>query len=119
MVTCPLSEFFCVKVTLIFPESIAEKKSTVSELPTLSALNIEFKDNGKQTGRIANNTVKQILNVIFMPKPVWAIGFALEQPLRDAALACSVSGTSEQLEYASTVSELFEPFRQSRFFINK
>ncbi|MDR1480683.1 MAG: hypothetical protein LBJ00_17300 [Planctomycetaceae bacterium] len=30
--------------------------------------------------------------VFVIPKPVWAVGFALEQPLRDATLACSASG---------------------------
>ncbi|MDR1479536.1 MAG: hypothetical protein LBJ00_11410 [Planctomycetaceae bacterium] len=31
---------------------------------------------------------RQIRRVIgFIPNPVWAVGFALEQPLRDAALA--------------------------------
>jgi hypothetical protein len=34
-----------------------------------------------------------------IPKPVLAVGFALEQPLRDATLACSASGISKQLEY--------------------
>ncbi|MDR1477367.1 MAG: hypothetical protein LBJ00_00315 [Planctomycetaceae bacterium] len=34
-----------------------------------------------------------------IPKPVWAVGFALEQPLRDATLACSASGILKQLEY--------------------
>ncbi|MDR1480346.1 MAG: hypothetical protein LBJ00_15530 [Planctomycetaceae bacterium] len=33
-----------------------------------------------------------------IPKPVWAVGFAPEQPLRDATLACSASGISKQLE---------------------
>ncbi|MDR1479452.1 MAG: hypothetical protein LBJ00_10990 [Planctomycetaceae bacterium] len=28
----------------------------------------------------------------FIPQPVWALGFALEQPLRDVAIACPVSG---------------------------
>ncbi|MDR1478969.1 MAG: hypothetical protein LBJ00_08505 [Planctomycetaceae bacterium] len=40
---------------------------------------------------------KQTLHVI--PKPVWGVGFALEQPLRDATLACSASGISKQLKY--------------------
>ncbi|MDR1477783.1 MAG: hypothetical protein LBJ00_02450 [Planctomycetaceae bacterium] len=30
-----------------------------------------------------------------------AVGFALEQPLRDVTLACSASGILEQLEYIS------------------
>ncbi|MDR1478718.1 MAG: hypothetical protein LBJ00_07225 [Planctomycetaceae bacterium] len=36
---------------------------------------------------------------LIIPKLVWAVGFALEQPLRDATLACSASGISKQLEY--------------------
>ncbi|MDR1478951.1 MAG: hypothetical protein LBJ00_08410 [Planctomycetaceae bacterium] len=34
-----------------------------------------------------------------IPQPVWAIGFALEQPLRDAMLACPAAGISKQLEH--------------------
>ncbi|MDR1478795.1 MAG: hypothetical protein LBJ00_07625 [Planctomycetaceae bacterium] len=34
-----------------------------------------------------------------MPKPVWAIGFAPEQPLHVVTLACLASGISKQLEY--------------------
>jgi hypothetical protein len=37
---------------------------------------------------------------MFTPKPVWAIGFALEQPLHVVALPCSASGISKQLEYS-------------------
>ncbi|MDR1478884.1 MAG: hypothetical protein LBJ00_08075, partial [Planctomycetaceae bacterium] len=36
---------------------------------------------------------------IVIPKPAWAVGFALEQPLSDATLACSASGILKQLEY--------------------
>ncbi|MDR1479545.1 MAG: hypothetical protein LBJ00_11455 [Planctomycetaceae bacterium] len=32
-----------------------------------------------------------------IPKPVWAAGFAPEQPLRDATLACSASGIQNSL----------------------
>ncbi|MDR1479521.1 MAG: hypothetical protein LBJ00_11335 [Planctomycetaceae bacterium] len=31
-----------------------------------------------------------------IPKPVWAVGFAPEQPLRDATLACPASGIVKQ-----------------------
>jgi hypothetical protein len=34
-----------------------------------------------------------------IPKPVWAIGFALEQSLHVVTLACSASGILKQLEY--------------------
>jgi hypothetical protein len=32
------------------------------------------------------------ISMNFIPKPVWAVGFALEQPLHVVTLACSVSG---------------------------
>jgi hypothetical protein len=38
-----------------------------------------------------------------IPKPVWAVGFAIEQPLRDATLACSASEISKQLERKYTL----------------
>ncbi|MDR1480816.1 MAG: hypothetical protein LBJ00_17965 [Planctomycetaceae bacterium] len=40
-----------------------------------------------------------------IPKPVLAVGFSPEQPLRDAALACSASGISKQLEYVPVARE--------------
>ncbi|MDR1479804.1 MAG: hypothetical protein LBJ00_12800 [Planctomycetaceae bacterium] len=39
-------------------------------------------------------------NTTTIPKPVWAVGFAPEQPLRDATLACSASGILKQLGYS-------------------
>jgi hypothetical protein len=42
-----------------------------------------------------------------IPKPVWAVGFALEQPLRDATLACSASGISKQLEHTASKKYFF------------
>ncbi|MDR1478634.1 MAG: hypothetical protein LBJ00_06800 [Planctomycetaceae bacterium] len=39
------------------------------------------------------NTIADIL------KPVWAIGFAIEQPLHVVTLACSASGILKQLKY--------------------
>jgi hypothetical protein len=33
-----------------------------------------------------------------IPKPVWAVGFVLEQMLRDAAFTCSVSGILKRLQ---------------------
>ncbi|MDR1479052.1 MAG: hypothetical protein LBJ00_08920 [Planctomycetaceae bacterium] len=42
-----------------------------------------------------------------IPKPVWAVGIALEQPLRDAALACSASGILKQLEYTCSGISFF------------
>jgi uncharacterized protein YfaS (alpha-2-macroglobulin family) len=38
-------------------------------------------------------------NLICIPKPVWAVGFALEQPLHVVALTCSASGILKQLEH--------------------
>ncbi|MDR1480157.1 MAG: hypothetical protein LBJ00_14570 [Planctomycetaceae bacterium] len=35
-----------------------------------------------------------------IPKPVWAVGFAPEQPLRDVTIACPASGILKQLEYS-------------------
>ncbi|MDR1480005.1 MAG: tetratricopeptide repeat protein [Planctomycetaceae bacterium] len=46
--------------------------------------------------KLTNESLEKSSNI---PKPVWAVGFAHEQPLRDATLACSVSGISKQLEY--------------------
>ncbi|MDR1480478.1 MAG: prepilin peptidase [Planctomycetaceae bacterium] len=43
-----------------------------------------------------------------IPKPVLAVGFAHEQPLRDATLACPTSGISKQLEY-KIPAKLFVP----------
>ncbi|MDR1480737.1 MAG: tryptophan synthase subunit alpha, partial [Planctomycetaceae bacterium] len=43
----------------------------------------------------AENAAELMQHVI--PKPVWAVGFAHEQPLRDVTLACSASGISKQL----------------------
>jgi hypothetical protein len=50
-----------------------------------------------------------------IPKPVWAVGFALEQPLRDATLACSASGISKQLEY--NVCQLYLVFCCENIFV--
>jgi hypothetical protein len=33
-----------------------------------------------------------------IPKPVWVIGFAIEQPLRIVAIVCSASGILKQIE---------------------
>ncbi|MDR1479163.1 MAG: hypothetical protein LBJ00_09490 [Planctomycetaceae bacterium] len=40
---------------------------------------------------------KYIFTVI--PKPLWAVGFTLEQPLHVVALACSAFGILKQLEH--------------------
>ncbi|MDR1479434.1 MAG: hypothetical protein LBJ00_10900 [Planctomycetaceae bacterium] len=40
-----------------------------------------------------------MLKIPVIPKPVWAVGFVLEQPLHVVALASSASGISKQLEY--------------------
>ncbi|MDR1479071.1 MAG: hypothetical protein LBJ00_09025 [Planctomycetaceae bacterium] len=39
--------------------------------------------------------------------PVWAVGFALEQPLLVVTLACSASGILKQLEYSEDKKALF------------
>ncbi|MDR1478522.1 MAG: hypothetical protein LBJ00_06220 [Planctomycetaceae bacterium] len=39
-----------------------------------------------------------------IPKPVWVIGFAPEQPLHVVALACSASGNLKSLQYKSYVA---------------
>ncbi|MDR1478752.1 MAG: BatA domain-containing protein [Planctomycetaceae bacterium] len=44
-----------------------------------------------------------------IPKPVWAAGFAHEQPLRDATLAYSASGISKQLEHNIAYTILSPP----------
>ncbi|MDR0390267.1 MAG: hypothetical protein LBH59_00030 [Planctomycetaceae bacterium] len=38
-------------------------------------------------------------NPYSIPKPVWAVGFALEQTLRDAALAVSALRILKQLQH--------------------
>jgi hypothetical protein len=38
-----------------------------------------------------------------IPKPVWAIGFAIEQPLHVVALACPASGILKQLEHIAPI----------------
>ncbi|MDR1477491.1 MAG: transglutaminase-like domain-containing protein [Planctomycetaceae bacterium] len=48
-------------------------------------------------------SVKVVDSRSVIPKPVCAVGFALEQPLHDATLACSASGISKQPEYIVTV----------------
>ncbi|MDR1477963.1 MAG: hypothetical protein LBJ00_03385 [Planctomycetaceae bacterium] len=52
-----------------------------------------------------------------IPMPVWAIGFAPEQPLRDATLACSATGTSKQLE-RELFSKKFKLRFASIFFVS-
>ncbi|MDR1480002.1 MAG: hypothetical protein LBJ00_13790 [Planctomycetaceae bacterium] len=42
-----------------------------------------------------------VLRCLFIPTPVWAVGFAHEQPLRDATLTCSASGILKQLEFTT------------------
>ncbi|MDR1478045.1 MAG: radical SAM protein [Planctomycetaceae bacterium] len=49
----------------------------------------------------------------FISKPVWAAGFAPEQPLRDATLACPASGISKQLEYNPVAQDQNAPSIQS------
>jgi hypothetical protein len=51
---------------------------------------------------------------MFIPKPVLALGFALEQPLRDATLAFSASGISKQLEFTCSVSGIFRNFQANK-----
>jgi hypothetical protein len=57
----------------------------------------------------AVNTTKLKVNIAInenneiIPTPVLAIGFALEQPLRDVTLARLASGISKQLEYISRI----------------
>jgi hypothetical protein len=53
-----------------------------------------FHKNGKKLQKKLKNNIMPVI-----PKPVWAVGFAPEQPLHVVALACSVSGISKQLEY--------------------
>ncbi|MDR1478719.1 MAG: AAA family ATPase [Planctomycetaceae bacterium] len=53
----------------------------------------------------------EILNNI--PKPVWAVGFTHEQPLRDATLACPASGISKQLEY-NNITNLIDELEKLR-----
>ncbi|MDR1478088.1 MAG: AMP-binding protein [Planctomycetaceae bacterium] len=43
---------------------------------------------------------------IGITKPVLEVGFALEQPFRDATLACSASGISKQLKYVTNIPTL-------------
>jgi hypothetical protein len=44
-----------------------------------------------------------------IPKPVWAVGFAPEQPLRDATLTCSTSGILKQLEHVPKPVHFIKP----------
>ncbi|MDR1477732.1 MAG: hypothetical protein LBJ00_02190 [Planctomycetaceae bacterium] len=54
----------------------------------------------KRNNQPPNTTPKNI------PTPVWAVGFAPEQPLRDATLACSASGILKQLEYNNAANNI-------------
>ncbi|MDR0390717.1 MAG: hypothetical protein LBH59_02335 [Planctomycetaceae bacterium] len=43
-----------------------------------------------------------IENIGFIPKPVWAVGFALEQTLRDATLAVFSFLILKRLQHSSS-----------------
>ncbi|MDR1477870.1 MAG: hypothetical protein LBJ00_02905 [Planctomycetaceae bacterium] len=64
----------------------------------------------KKTMDKKENEKEKIYRLRSIPKPVWAVGFAHEQPLRDATLACPASGISKQLGYISCI-----PDRSKRF----
>jgi hypothetical protein len=58
------------------------------------------RDDGDRMDKVTvHATLSREFSEIFIPKPVWAIGFALEQPLHVVALACSASGILKQLQY--------------------
>jgi hypothetical protein len=54
--------------------------------------------------------------VLIIPKPVWAVGFALEQPLHDATFACSALGISKQLKYKRLLCPLCHLKTLSKLF---
>ncbi|MDR1478273.1 MAG: SDR family NAD(P)-dependent oxidoreductase [Planctomycetaceae bacterium] len=86
---------------IAFRTSEACDKLPVAE----SDRNIGVDDTFNKFGAISASDTSGIVYHILIeqvddiPKPVWAVGFAPEQPLRDATLACSASGISKQLEY--------------------
>ncbi|MDR1479272.1 MAG: DUF3418 domain-containing protein [Planctomycetaceae bacterium] len=80
---------------------IAERKTTVEYVtPAVRGGNSKFVIwPGSGIRKLSATTTEDNNNNNRIPKPVWAVGFAPEQPLRDATLACSASGISKQLEY--------------------
>ncbi|MDR1478526.1 MAG: NAD-dependent epimerase/dehydratase family protein [Planctomycetaceae bacterium] len=57
-----------------------------------------------QRGCLVNILTRKPPETSDIPKLVWAVGFAPEQPLCDATLACSASGISKQLEYNNNIA---------------
>ncbi|MDR1479568.1 MAG: MiaB/RimO family radical SAM methylthiotransferase [Planctomycetaceae bacterium] len=88
---------YCIVPKVRGPEQSRSPVEILNEVRQLA-------DQGVQEITFIGQTVNSYKYIIAqknpdIPKPAWAIGFAREQPLRDATLACSASGILKQLEY--------------------
>jgi hypothetical protein len=52
-----------------------------------------------------------------IPKPIWTVGFALEQSLRDATVACSNAGILKSLEYTPQTLTIRNNHSKKKFFL--